>query len=56
MTGIKKNPNHFPIIDKWNRRIYERNKFAIFDIVSDVLEGAYKEVDFSNMTDIRKVE
>ena len=42
MTGIKKNPNHYPIIDKWNNRIFQKNKFAAFNIIEQAIE---KEID-----------
>lgn len=28
---IKPNPNNWPIIDKYNRRIFKKNKFTFFD-------------------------
>ena len=42
MPGIKKNPNHYPIIDKYNNRIFRRNKFAAFNIIEQAVE---EEID-----------
>ena len=31
---FKSNPNHFIIVDKWNRRILETHKHKIFDYIT----------------------
>lgn len=45
MVGMKPNPNHYPIIDKWNRRIYNRHKFEVFDFIESLIDERIKEND-----------
>ena len=33
LKKIKKNPNHYPIIDKYNYKIFQSTKFDIFTII-----------------------
>ena len=33
LKRLKANPNHLPIIDKWNSRILKRCKFSLFDFI-----------------------
>jgi hypothetical protein len=35
---FKPNPNKFPIIDKYNYKIFQKNKFDIFDLLEKALE------------------
>ena len=47
ITGknFKSNPNHYPIIDKWNYKyVYKPNKFDIFDICMDAMENCLGEL------------
>lgn len=37
LLGIKNNPNHYPIIDKYNNRILQKNKFQIYAIIEDAV-------------------
>lgn len=42
---FKSNPNHYPIIDKWNYKyVYKPNKFDIFDICMDAIENYLEEL------------
>lgn len=38
LAKFKPNPNHYIIIDKWNKKEYNKVKFKIFDIIE-------KEID-----------
>jgi hypothetical protein len=38
LAKFKPNPNHYIIVDKWNRKEYNKVKFKIFDIIE-------KEID-----------
>ena len=35
---FKQNPQKFPIIDKYNYRIYQKNKFDIFNLLEKAVE------------------
>lgn len=58
---LKTNPNNWPIIDKYNRRIFEKNKFTFFDWICHELDFVDIQLDiindkcYENLTeDIRK--
>ncbi len=38
LKQLKPNPNHFPIIDKWNTKIFQRNKFGLFDYINTLVD------------------
>ena len=40
LAKFKPNPNHYIIIDKWNRREYNKVKFKIFDILEKEIDKA----------------
>ena len=42
LAKFKPNPNHYIIIDKWNRKEYNKIKFKIFDLIQEEID---KEVD-----------
>ena len=43
MSGIKNNPNNFPIIDKYNYKIFQKNKFQVFEIIERAVEQEFKD-------------
>ena len=43
MSGCKPNPNHWPIIDKWNNRIYQKHKFEVFAFIDDYIDEKIQE-------------
>ena len=40
---IKQNPNNWPIIKKWNRKIYNKYKFDLFNALEEEMELQLKE-------------
>lgn len=40
LAKFKPNPNHYIIIDKWNRKEYNKVKFKIFDILEKEINKA----------------
>lgn len=40
LAKFKPNPNHYIIIDKWNKREYNKVKFKIFDILEKEIDKA----------------
>lgn len=52
MPGIKKNPNNYPIVDKWNNRIFRKNKFAAFHIIEQAVEEQIHEMFQNELQDM----
>ena len=42
-AGIKPNPHNYPIVDKWNRRVFNKNKYAYFNEVYPIIEKAIED-------------
>ena len=38
LTKIKDNPNNYPIINKWNYRLLQKEKFNLFNIIENKIE------------------
>lgn len=42
---IKPNPNHYPIVDKWNQKyVWNPNKYMIFSFLRSVIDERMQEV------------
>lgn len=42
---IKPNPNHYPIVDKWNQKyVWNPNKHMIFSFLTGVIDEKMQEV------------
>ena len=58
-VGFKDNPNNFEIVKKWNRIVYNRIKYAMFDKINEIVNQYTWELmtqnlfkDVSNIDDI----
>ena len=41
----KPNPNHYPIVDKWNQKyVWNPNKYMIFSFLTSVIDERMQEV------------
>lgn len=41
----KPNPNHYPIVDKWNQKyVWKPNKYMIFSFMTSVIDERMQEV------------
>ena len=40
---MKPNPHKWPIIDKWNNRIYQKHKFEVLAFIEDYLDKIIQE-------------
>ena len=55
LPGIKPNLHNYPIINKWNWRIYQKHKFEVFSAIEDEIEEILKQKisetfdDFTNI-------
>lgn len=58
-TGnFKSNPYNYPIVDKWNKREYNKHKYEIFEIMENVFDEIMTEEyskRISQMTNITDV-
>lgn len=43
VPNIKKNPNNFPIINKWNYKQYQKNKFELFHYIEKTINESMEE-------------
>lgn len=47
LAKFKPNPNHYIIVDKWNRKEYNKVKFKIFDLIEEEINKAIlNQIDF----------
>ena len=44
LKRIKPNPNHFPIITKYNNRIERKYRYVLFDIITKELDARILEI------------
>lgn len=57
----KPNPNHYPIVDKWNQKyIWNPNKYMIFSFLRNVIDERMQEVIsngelFEQFCDIKQI-
>ncbi len=42
-SELKENPNNFIIIKKWNKRIFQKYKFDIFNYIENTIEKRFKD-------------
>lgn len=42
MPGIRSNPNKYPIINKWNNKIFQKCKFSLFNYIEETIEQEMK--------------
>ena len=57
-SKIKSNPNHYPIIDKWNHKIWKQYEFKLFQILCKEIEERQKEClknYYDNFVDIKNI-
>ena len=59
---IKPNPYNWPIIDKWNRKEYNKIKYEVFDVieatVDKIMQDKLPEVmeeEFSEFVDVKDI-
>lgn len=57
---VKPNPNHYPIVDKWNQKyIWNPNKYMIFAFLRGIIDEKMKEVindgEFGKFCDVKQV-
>ena len=55
LNGIKPNPHHYPIIDKWNWRIYKKHQFEIFEYINGLIEKEVSNISFNNFATINEL-
>lgn len=63
LPGWKDNPNNFEIINKWNRRIYQKHKYKLFHelepIICHAIDVAFADCpmnpNFETFVDVRDV-
>jgi len=49
-SELKENPNNFIIIKKWNRRIFQKYKFDIFNYIENTIEKRFKDKKAEDFT------
>ena len=58
-SELKSNPNHWPIVDKWNYKfVYNKYKFQLFQTIEEEIEKEIpKYVDFTikNLVNIKEL-
>lgn len=52
MPRLKKNPYNYPIINKWNNRIWQKNKFAAFNIIEQAVTKEVNEMLNNELNDL----
>ena len=50
LAKFKPNPNHYIIIDKWNRREYNKVRFKIFDLIEEEINKQIAQNWVENFT------
>ncbi len=55
LAKFKPNPNHYVIIDKWNRKEYNKVRFKIFDLIEEEIDKTITQYWFKNFTPIESV-
>lgn len=45
-SELKENPNNFIIIEKWNRKVFQKYKFDIFNYVESTIEKNFEGINF----------
>lgn len=49
-SELKENPNNFIIIKKWNKRIFQKYKFDIFNYIENTIEKRFKDKKTEDFT------
>lgn len=49
-SELKENPNNFIIIKKWNRKIFQKYKFDIFNYIENTIEKKFKDKNIEDFT------
>jgi len=49
-SELKENPNNFIIIKKWNRKIFQKYKFDIFNYIENTIEKRFKDKKAEDFT------
>jgi transposase len=49
-SELKENPNNFIIIKKWNKRIFQKYKFDIFNYIENTIEKRFKDKKAEDFT------
>ena len=58
LQRIKPNPNHYPIIDKWNSRLIGKYSVKIFNVLNDEIYSIINEqLDdmFDEFADVKNI-
>lgn len=53
---IKKNPNNWIIIKKYNNRIFQKNKFKMFNLIETIIESEMQKSISINAEKMRKIK
>ena len=49
-SELKENPNNFIIIKKWNRKIFQKYQFDIFNYIENIIEKKFKDKSIEDFT------
>ena len=55
-SELKENPNNFIIVNKWNKRIYKKYEFELFNYSEDLIEKEIQKRTENFFTDFVDVK